>query len=259
MKQPLIPGGWGALLAGVLAAGLAAGQERGVEGTQIAPAAPPAWSPAPAQAVPLDRVPAAVRDRVRRVVEQPTLFARGPAEEFGGSPEVYHWFLDHPDRVAVAWRRLGAPCMEIGDRGNGKFGWVDGQGSDLAWETVYSSPQMRIWYAEGSARPGSLLPLVPVRAVVVLRHRDGADRLGRTLIRHQAEVFLQTDSKTASLITRLIGPAAPRLVEQGAAQLELFFSGLAWYLDRHPERTEKLLSENWMPERTRTPLKQSRQ
>jgi hypothetical protein len=84
--------------------------------------------------------------------------------------------------------------------------------------------------------------MVPVRAVVVLRHSDRPDAAGHPRLWHQADVFLQTDSKCACLVTHLLGPSAPRLAEQGAAQLEMFFSALLGYLERHPERAEKLLA-----------------
>src|SRR4051812_4869875 len=61
--------------------------------------------------VPLDVLPANLREQVARVVRDPTLSAHGPAEEFAGA--TYDWLLDHPDRVAIAWRRLGVPCVGI--------------------------------------------------------------------------------------------------------------------------------------------------
>jgi hypothetical protein len=188
---------------------------------------------------PLDAVPPGWREKVARVVQQPTLAAHGPAEEFRAS--VYDWLLDHPDRVALAWRRLGVPCVPITDRGQGRFGWVDGQGSDITWLTVSCGPGHRIWYAEGKARPGSLLPVMPVKAVAVLRYAQRIDDAGRLFIAHEVDVYLQTDSKAAALVTKLIGPAAPRLAEQGAAQLLLFFSAMAGHLEQHPEQMPALL------------------
>ena len=192
--------------------------------------------------VPLDEVPEDLRDRVRQVIERPTLFSPGPAEAFAGRPAVYRWLLDHPDRAVLAWRRLGATCTDITERGAGCFVWKDGQGSEINWQTVHDSPSLRIWYAEGQMCPGLLLPAVPVKAVLLLRHGDRPDGPGRTLIFHQADVFLQTDSKTAALLAQLLGPSAPRLAEQGLGQVEVFFSGLVWYLDQHPDRAERLLA-----------------
>src|SRR5262249_13741212 len=67
------------------------------------------------QALPFESLPEEVRDSIRRIVEQPTLSARGPAETFRGSPSVYDWLLDHPDRTAAVWRHLGASELVITD------------------------------------------------------------------------------------------------------------------------------------------------
>jgi hypothetical protein len=191
--------------------------------------------------VPFDEIPTTARSKVRAVMDHPSLTSRGQTEIFNGEPKLYQWFLDHPDRAAGAWKRLGAKVADISDRGNGVFGWSDAQGSEIRWQAVYRGQRMRVWYAEGKVRPGALLPLVSVQAVVVLRYTESRDADGRPIIRHQAELMLHTDSKAMSLATRLFGASAPRLAEQYVSQVETFFSALSWYLDQHPERREKLL------------------
>jgi hypothetical protein len=194
-------------------------------------------------------LPAEARDAVGKVMQQATLSARAGTEEFVSRPEMYRWLLDHPDRVSKAWRRLGVACTDISDQGNGQCGWRDAQGSQLAWKPVWVGPEGRIWYAEGLTKPGAMLPTVPVKAVAVLRHSLGAsgDETGRSVIRHQVDIFIQTDSKAAALVMRMLGPAAPRMAEQGAGQLLLFFSLMARHLDRHPEQAETLLAATVEP------------
>jgi hypothetical protein len=204
-----------------------------------------------AAAIPLDRLPPKVGAGVRRVLEQPTLAAHGPAEVFRARSSFYCWLLDHPDLAVQMWRRLGARCVTISDRDSGRFGWADGQGTDISWQTIYRARGTQVWYAEGVATPGPVLPPVPLRAVVILRYAETSalspllpegQAHGRTLMFHQAEVFVQTDSQTAALIAKLLGSSAPKMAEKCIGQLEMFFSALAWYVDRHPERAETLLS-----------------
>ena len=113
----------------------------------------------------------------------------------------------------------------------------------MSWLAVGRGAGCRVWYAEGHARPGPLLPLIPVRAVAVLRYAQRRDEDGRLVMTHEVDVYVQTDSKAAALVTRLIGPAGPRLAEQGAAQLLLFFSAMARHLDAHPEQIPALMQE----------------
>jgi hypothetical protein len=191
--------------------------------------------------IPLGDLPPRMRDNVNVVLEKPTLFTHGPKEAFTCSPSMYQWFLDHPDQAVRVWRRLGARCMDIENRGQGIFAWTDGQGSDVRWWTIYRNPQMRIWYAEGNAKAPGILPLIPVRVVVVLHHVEGRNASGQPMMQHHADLFVQTDSRTASLVARLMGPSVPRMAEQAAGQMEMFFSALAWYLDQHPAKAENVL------------------
>ncbi len=186
----------------------------------------------------LEKMADAPRSRIRPVVEQATLTARGPVEVFPCTPETYFRLLDHPDRASQTWRKLGAQCVPISDRGQGRFGWADAHGSDLLWETVFRDARTRVWYATGKVRPAALVPLVSVQAVLVLHHVEGHDRDGHALIRQSTELFVHTDSKTAAWVTKMLGASGPKMAEQYLGQIEMFFSALAWYLDAHPERAD---------------------
>lgn len=228
------------LLAGLLAAGLliAAAVPAQAGPTILASARLPS-----ADAVPLGHLPPSVRAEVRGVLEKPTLAAQGPPEVFLCKPEQYYWFLDHPDRAVTAWRRLGAKCVSIIDQGNGLFSWSDDAGSLVTWTTVYHDGDKRVWYAWGKVRAAPLLPLVPVRVVLVLHHRERPAANGGALIQHHCDLFVHTDSRTASLATKMLGGSAPRLAEQGLGQLQTFFSALAHYLERNPRSAAALLRD----------------
>jgi hypothetical protein len=187
----------------------------------------------------------------KQMMESPTVQARGPAETFSCTPEQYLWLLDNPDRAVTAWRKLGAKCVSIQRRAAGKFGYVDEAGSEVAWETIHQSPGLRVWYAEGKVKASTVLPLVPVKALVILRHADGKLPDGNVVVQHQTEIVIHTDSKAAAAVTKLMGQTAPRLAEQGLSQLQLFFSALSCYVDRHPEHVDSLFRD----EVKRTPMK----
>lgn len=195
----------------------------------------------PPSAIPLDAMGEKQRALARSVADRPTLAARGPDETFACRPDQYYYFLEHPDRAVTAWRRLGAKCVSITPRGDGLFGWSDEHGSDLVWQTLHHDDAVRVWFAEGKVRPAPLLPLVPFKAVLVLHHDEGKNPDGATVIHHHTDLFVLTDNKTAAAVTKLLGQSAPKMAEQGLGQLQLFFSGLSWYLQRHPDRVEALL------------------
>jgi len=197
---------------------------------------------APAAPVP-DAVAPAFRDPVARVMKSPTVTTRYAEEAFPAHPTVYKWLLDHPDRVSLAWQRLQVPCVEIADLGNGRFRWTDETGSELTWQVVGKLADGLVWYATGRVKAATLLPMIPVRAVVVLRHPAGpAAAAGAATIKPEVAAYIQTDSRAANAILRVLGPAAPKVAEQGAEQLLFFFSGVAGYLYKHPEQVPSVLA-----------------
>jgi hypothetical protein len=200
----------------------------------------PAGAPPAPTAVP-DAVAPAFRDAVGRVLRSPTVSTRYAEEAFAAHPNVYAWMLDHPDRVSLAWERLQVPCVEIADLGNGKFRWADETGSELTWQKAGTLADGLIWYATGKVKPAALLPMVPVRAVVVLRYPAATDASGTTKLKPEVAAYVQTDSRAANALLRMLGPATPKMAEQGAEQLMYFFSGIAAYLHKHPDQVKAVL------------------
>lgn len=190
--------------------------------------------------IPYESIPAEYRDRVSRIIQRPTISARAAPEEFHEG--IYSWLLEHPDRASLAWRRLGFPCAAITARQPEGFGWTDGQGTEIAWRTALKNEDMHIWIAEGQGKLGPMLPPIQVRAVAVLHHNHRPLLDGRCTVTQHTEIYLQTDSKAAALIAKIIGPATPHLADTGASQLLLFFSGLTRYFNDHPEDIQTLLA-----------------
>jgi len=192
--------------------------------------------------VALSDLPAATRDVLGPVMKDATIRAICPPEEFIAHSDMYKWLLDHPDRTAAAWRKLGVDAIQIKPMKDGGFSWKDG-GSELVWQAVAQSGTGRIWYAEGHVKPGFLLPTCPVKAVAVLNHAEKQRSTGDMVIKHQVEIYLKTDSKAANLATRILGDSATKMAEQGSEQLLMFFSGIAKYAHDKPEKLREVLSE----------------
>ena len=202
---------------------------------------------APEISIPWDDLDERASSLARQMMEKPTVIARGPAETFPCAPDQYYWLLDNPDRAVIAWRRLGAKCVTIQRRGPGKFGYTDETGSEINWETIHQAPGMRVWLAEGKVKPSAVLPLVPVKALIILRHAEGKSQDGEVVMQHHVEVVIHTDSKAANAVTKMMGNSAPKLAEQGLGQLQMFYSALSYYIYRHPEKLETLFREGTGP------------
>jgi hypothetical protein len=192
----------------------------------------------------LDYVAETHREAVATVIKAPTLTAKATEDEFVAHPKVYDWLLEHPDRTSLAWQRLNVPCVEITDLGKGRFSWTDESGSELTWQIVGTFENGMVWYATGKVKAGMLIPTLPVKAVAVLQSPRTAPEAssGEAKFKPLVNVYITCDSKLAAAAMRIAGPSAPRMAEEGAEQLLLFFSGVARYLQRKPDQIETLLA-----------------
>jgi hypothetical protein len=209
-------------------------------------AAGPGQSPSRAEVdapIPMQSLAPADRTAVKKVFDSSTLTAKSQPEMFRGNPDIYMYFLDHPDRAVSAWRRLGAKCVEIQPRANKQFAYVDDQGSEILWRTVVRQGDLRVWYAEGKVKASSVLPPVPVQAVVVVRHGEVNNPDGSSALIQQTEIYVHTDSSMATLVMQMMGPHSQRMAEQGLGQFQFFFSGLSRYASQNPENARALVRQ----------------
>lgn len=211
--------------------------------TGTALAAPPVR---PAEAAPefLAAIPAQWRAAVAAVVTNPTLTARSEETPFLARPADYDFLTANPDRASLVWQRLNVPCLPIRATNDGQFVWSDEAGNHVTWRAVARFTDGVVWLAGGQIKPGTVLPTVPVKAVAILRCPRAllAGDPGMATFEPSAVIYLQTDSRAAGAFLRIAGPAAPRLAEQGAEQMLLFFSGPARYARQHPERVAELFA-----------------
>jgi len=182
------------------------------------------------------------RDAVMKVVNKPTVSTRATAQDVICTVAMYQWLFDHPDRVAAAWQRLKVQAVPITDAGNGQFAWTDENGSEVVWRTVGTFQDGRVWYATGKVKPGAATPAVPVKAVAILTHPQKATKDGVASFSTSVQIFLVSDSKAATVALRLMGPAAPKVAEQGAEQFLEFFNGIAEYVQKNPTKADALLA-----------------
>jgi len=219
-------------------------------GAQPGPGSQPAGKPAATprfplvpQPPPLDDLAPELREKMRSLIDHPTLHTHGAMELFNCQPATYYWLLDNPHLTVQMWRCLGAKCTDIQRRSEGHFSWEDDQGSQVTWDAVVRTARHRVWFAEGKVKPGSLLPMTAVRAMLVVNHAACSDSAGKPAMCHQMDLYIQADNRAVALVARILGASTPHMAEQYISQIEMFFGAMAWYLDQDARRARLLLAE----------------
>ena len=93
-----------------------------------------------------------------------------------------------------------------------------------------------------------LIPPVAFKAVLVLDYAEGKDGSGKSAVRHQMQLILHTDSRAVALATKMMGASAPKMADQFVGQLQMFYAAMAWFLDQHPDRADKMFASLQQPD-----------
>lgn len=181
-----------------------------------------------ASLVPLKEVLPAHRNRVAMLLEKAPIYSRGSSESFPCQADAYRWLLDNSDACLYAWRTMGATKANITRQADGSFTGSDGSQAEMTWRQVWAEEGCRVWTAEGGGRPAPFLPEIKVQAVVVIRYSEVTSVDGRKGIRHRVEVFADHDTKPG-LFSKISGITPELIAKKATQQVELFFSGMAWY------------------------------
>jgi len=188
-----------------------------------------------ASQVPLEKLPEAFRQKVGDVLDQSaSIYSRSAVTAFPCKPAVYHWLVENPHWGFRAWKALGSKCATVEMKDGGCFVGTDNSGSEFKVQTIYREPGRRIWYAEGMAKPTPLSAPVNVKAVLLLKYQEVQGVDGRIGIRQRAEMFAQVDTKAIGLLAKLWGVSGETVAAKAVEQVDLFFSGMSWYITEHP-------------------------
>jgi hypothetical protein len=196
-------------------------------------------------------IPEAWQEKVRSVVTEPTLSAKGPAEVFTCDPTTYEWLLENPHHAVTMWKMLGAKCSSIEKENANTFYSRESSGNNIQFHLITDKDGLKVWYAHGMGKPTALLPAIPVQAVIVLQYQESV--INKT-VKHQMTIYAKTESKAAAIISKAFGSSMVGVGEKTVGQMQMFFGALPWYLERNPERAENLLKATLITKDSAKPI-----
>lgn len=196
-------------------------------------------------------VPEGWHEKVRAVITEPTLSARGLAEVFNCDPVTYEWLLENPNHAVTMWKMLGAKCSGIEMESPGNFYSRESSGNNIQFHLITDRDGLKVWYAHGVGKPAALLPAIPVQAVIVMQYQESVINKS---VKQQMTVYAKTESKAAAMVSKAFGSSTTGMMEKTVGQMQMFFGALPWYLERNPERAENLLKATLVRKETPRPF-----
>jgi len=198
-----------------------------------------------AEAVPLDRMPAAHRRLADQTLRSATLFRRLPTETVTCDAALLEFVLDKPEAMVDLWRALGISRLALDPAAAGQWRLADGYGTTgvvrLLHREKTDDGSLLVFHGRG----GYTGPLAPKpltgSCLVVVRHAAAEpDHLGRPRQTVQVDAFLDVDGLGLEIVTRTLQPLIIRSAAANLHEICLFVTQFSSAARRNPVGAERL-------------------
>jgi hypothetical protein len=191
--------------------------------------------------IPFAEFTPAVRERIRPVVESPTLFRRLPKIRCEVDSRVYSYFTTRPDVAVSIWRTMGISDMQMRQTGPWEYETDLSDGTQGVVNVLYRSADKHIVMCEGQFKSPLLAKPIHSIGLMSLQVEYTRDAAGRNYVTHSADVFVLFPSHAVEAVARLISPLSFKMADRNFEEVTLFLRMMDEAMTRQPGWVEQIV------------------
>jgi hypothetical protein len=189
--------------------------------------------------LPLDKVAAEFRPKVDEITKNVSLFRRMPTLKFASEPDVYNFFLAHPDVAVSLWRVMDISTFEMWQTGPISFEADSHDGSIGAIDVLHASAERQLVICEGSFKSPLLLKPIKARALLHLQPTFQKQEDGQTAVTHTLDMFVSFPSQPVDITAKLISPVSHAMADRNFREVSLWVAMMNVAMVQQPEWVEQ--------------------
>lgn len=172
--------------------------------------------------IPWDELEAGDLKKIRTVIRNHTLFRRMPNQSVYCDPEIYQYFLDHPDLVVGFWEQLGVTDVSVKEIEPEHYFMRETSGTVAKVDVVYRSQTLCIVYAKGQYRGPFVARPIDGETVLILRSRFGRDKSGESFVVCRLDAFVKIDNAGVDFLAKLFSMFLGKIADSNFEQTVAF-------------------------------------
>ena len=193
-------------------------------------------------ALPVDQLTGAARERVDAVLQSTSMFRALPTVSFQVDPNVYRFFLAHPEVAVSIWRALDISEFELERTGQDRYVANAGDGSTGAIEVLYRDDRQCLLICDGKYKNPFMVRPIKASAVIHLQNRFSRKKDGTEFVEHRIHMFASFPSQTVKAAARIVSPVSNMIVDRNFRDVSLFVHMMSVAMERRPGWIERLAS-----------------
>ena len=169
------------------------------------------------------------RSRVESLVRDHSLYRRLPMAGGRCNPEIFDYFLCHPEMVIGLWRALGYSEVGLNAVGPGVYRLRESSGTSAEIRIFYhDNHQMLVW-CRGVYRSAALARPLTGEAFGLLQYRftEEAREANAPITISRFDCFIRIESAGIEMLGRMFAPLVGKIVDSNYAKTVDFVNGVS--------------------------------
>ncbi len=190
--------------------------------------------------LPLGRLTPQAQQRLRRIVDSPTLYRRLPTQRIECDPEMFVFLVRHPEVMVGIWEEMGITQVKTQRTAPFQLQANDHAGTVCDIDLVYGDQHTHVYYATGDY--SGPLAAVPVsgKGVFLLRSQTVQTPEGQAMVVGTLDCFIQLDSLGADLLARTLSGLIGRTADNNFEESAKFMAQISRASAQNPQGMEDL-------------------
>lgn len=194
------------------------------------------------QRMPWSHMSPAAKRRASEVLNDLSQFRRMPSLQYEVNPDIYQYFINHPDAAISTWRVMGISQLEMKQVGDFQYTAAAGDGSTGKADILWRDGNQCLFIVEGTYVSPLLPNPIEASALVWLQYRFVRSNDGRTLVNQQIESFIHFPSAAIDTLARLASKVTNSILDRNCYEVSLYAQMMSKASREEPEWIEQVAS-----------------
>jgi hypothetical protein len=174
--------------------------------------------------IPWDELSPPMKQKLSLIVQNHSIYHQLPTQAIFCDPEVYQYFLEHPDLLVGFWECLGLTQIALRETDTDRFNLVETTGTVADVGLFYRSTNCCVVYARGEYKSPITPRKIDGEALLILQSRYARNIENEPIIVCKLDVFVKIDSIGADLLVKLFATTLGKIADGNFEQTLGFVS-----------------------------------
>ncbi len=190
--------------------------------------------------LPLEHLTAENRHKVNSLLKSVSFYRRLPKVTFPVEPDVYNYFMAHPDTAVSIWRAMKISKLQMWQTGRYDYEADTGDGSVGTLEVLHIGPEKSLVVCDGTYKSPLLAKSIEAKSLLLLETSFSRDTEGAIYVTHRADLFVSFPSQTIDVASKIFSPLAVSMTDRTFVEVSLFLKMMSLAMTRRPDWVEQI-------------------